>query len=204
MEPYLYYGIRDYDLDSIISILRRGFIVPRKMLGEKYKTERTGKLDLTGDSWIDLCQKSLYDDSYGDISPSKFDIQILNHMCAVLEHPLEGIQYPTHLIYDICGPEEVQSKIKDDSTERYSVFLDEVQTNVPVPTSKFTAIGYPRDFLLSESKEYGPVKTTEQVKEELEALRQALVEGNLTIPIVDSSYWDFADDKERIRRYTIR
>lgn len=198
MEPYLYHGIRDYNLDRLINILKCGFILPKKMLGEQYKIERKDQLDLTGDSWISFCQKSIYDENFAEISPSSFDRHVFNHMCAVVDFPIDNLEYTIHRIYDHYGPEFFKRVVQDNNRTRYSVYSDEVQTDKPVPTSKFLAIGYPREFFLSQDK------TEEQVQKELKLIRDCLDEQQLPIPIIDSSHYDFADTMAHIKKYTIR
>ena len=60
------------------------------------------------------------------------------------------------------------------------------------------AIGYPREFFLSQDK------TEEQVQKELKLIRDCLDEQQLPIPIIDSSQYDFADTMAQIKKYTIR
>ena len=198
MEPYLYHGIRDYNLDRLINILKVGFILPKKMLANKYKVNRENQLDLNGQSWISLCQKSIYDDSLGDISPSSFDEHILNHISVVIEESIDNKTYPSHIIYDYYGPEYIRNLIDDNSDNRYSTYSDEIQTNKPISIKKFIAIGYPKLFLLSKNK-----KETE-VKSNIRLIKDTLDEKKLYIPVIDSSYYDFADDQEKIKKYTIR
>lgn len=197
MNPYLYHGIRDYNLSRLINILDTGFILPKKMLPDSFKIDRKDELDLTGKSWISLCQKTLYDDFYKETNPSAFEVDIFNHICAVIDNNIDGLHYTNHLLLDFFGPKYIMSMVKDDSEERYSTYLDEVQTKNPVPTSKFIAIGYPKSFFEEHD-------TKRNVTNELDILAKKLKEKNLNIPIVDSSYYDFADDEEQIKKLTIR
>ncbi len=196
MEPYLYHAIKNYDLDRLINILKTGYILPRKMLGEKYRPNRGTKLDLNGESWISLCQKSLYDDTYADIYPSSFEMLVKDNLSVVISPDIEGINYPNFVSYDELGPSAIKSLIRDDSPTRYSTYLDEVQTNIPIPTSKFIAIGYPKEHL-EELHE-------RNTKEEIDAIRKVLDEENLSIPVIDSSSYEFADTEEKIKKLVIR
>lgn len=195
MEPYLYHGIRDYNIDRLINILKEGYILPKKMLSENFKVERKNQIDFVGQNWISLAQKSLYDEYYAEVSPSIFDTHVHNHPCIVIDPSIEGIKYPTFLCYDEYGPDYIKSLINDESNTRYSIYTDELQTNIPVPTSKFLAIGYPKEHYIETKKE--------NYQEELGRLRNALLESNLNIPIIDSSYYDFADNKEKIKKHKI-
>ena len=195
MEPFLYHGIRDYNINRLINILKEGYILPKRMLKDEFKIERKNQIDFTGQNWISLSQKSLYDEYYAEDSPSMFDVHVYNHPCVVIDPSIEGLKYPTFLLYDEYNPDYIKSLIDDNSNERYSVYSDELQTNIPIPTSKFLAIGYPKEHYIEEKKE--------NYKKELEDLKDTLLELNLNIPVVDSSYYDFADTKEKIKEYKI-
>ena len=194
MEPYLYHGIRNYDLDRLINILRTGYVLPKKELSSQFKVDRTNELDLNGQSWISLCQKSLFDDSFDDVSHSSFDSFIHKNLCLVFNFNIDGIVYPNFLVYDFYGSKCIRSLVNDESRNRVSTFSDEVQTSVKIPVSKAIALGYPMDYL--SSLDYD---VASQIKE----IRKTLCESKLDIPVVDSSYYDFADTKENIKKYTI-
>lgn len=196
MEPYLYHGIRDYNVDRLINILETGFILPKKMLPDRFSVNRENQLDLNGQSWISLSQKSLYDDYYESVSTSAFDFHVRNHICIVIHPGIEGINYTNFLLYDYYGPQYVRGMVNDDSEDRYSTYMDEVQTRIPIPTSKFIAIGYPKVFLIKRDRK-------RNIENELQRIKGKLDEKGLVIPIVDSSYEDFADDMECIKRMTL-
>ena len=194
MEPYLYHGIRNYDLDRLINILKTGYILPKKELASQFKVDRTHELDLNGQSWISLCQKSIFDDSVEEISHSSFDSFVYKNLCFVFDYNVDGIVYPNHMIYDFYGPKYIRSLVDDESSTRVSTYSDEVQTSIKIPVSKSIAIGYPKAYLSSSDCD---------VASQLMKIRKALCESKLDVPIVDSSYYDFADTKENIKKYTI-
>ena len=194
MEPYLYHGIRNYDIERLINIIKTGYILPKKDLKDKYKVVRNEELDLNGQKWISLCQKSIYDESYAEISPSSFDSFIYKKYCIIFNNDIEGLTYTTHLIYDFYGAKYLKERAKDDSNTRVSTFSDEVQTSIKVPIKKSIALGYPKTYLESQQKD---------TKKELELIKEELLKHEYTIPIIDSSFYDFADDEEQIKKNTI-
>lgn len=189
MEPYLYHGIRDHRFDRLINILKTGYIFPKNMLSDKYKIDRSISLDLNGNCWISLGQKSLIDDYYRETCPNSFDDFIYNHLCIVVNPNIEGIRYTNHIWYDSMSHDDIIELISDESIIRYSTLMDEVQTNKPISTRDFIAIGYPQN--------------RSNRKKELEELKETLLKQQLPIPVVDSSRYDFADDVSKIKKYTL-
>ncbi len=197
MEPYLYHGIRDYNLDRLINILKTGYILPKKMLPDEFKVVRNQQFDFNCQSWVSLSQKSLYDDYYEDCNPSSFERFVYNHLCAVIDNNIDGINLVNHIFYDYYGPTGLVNIVSDESEERYSTYMDEVQTRIPVPTDKFLAIGYPLKHYQRNNKDL------DEIRKELLLLRSTLDNKNLKIPIVDSSNYDFADTREDIKKNKI-
>ena len=193
MEPNLFHGIRDYNLYKLINILKCGYILPRKDLEEKYRYKNIDEVDLNGNEWISLSQKSLYDEYMGSLSLSSFYRFSYNHLCFVIKNNFKDIHYTNFIDFDLYGSAFFKSMVKDDSNERYSSFMDEVQTNIPIPRSDFLAIGYPKKAFQEKC----------DVKKDLRMIKEILENTNTDIPIVDSSYYDFADNKEKIKKYTI-
>ncbi|MBR1385401.1 MAG: hypothetical protein IJ568_01080 [Bacilli bacterium] len=188
MEPFLYHGIRDYNIDKLINILKVGYVLPNKMLEKEFRNNNKEELSTSGNSWICVTQKSLYDDYYGENCPSTFDLYIYNHPCIVIDNNIKGIKYPTQIVIDFYGREYLEKLIKDDSEERYSPFMDELQTNIPIPKDKFLAIGYPTKYYNGKY---------------LSEIEKTLKNANLDIPIVDSSIYEFADSYDNIKKYTL-
>jgi hypothetical protein len=197
MQPYLYHGIRDYDLNRLINILKTGYILPRKMLPDRFKVERKPQFDFNCQSWISLSQKSLYDDYYGDSNPSAFDNFIYNHLCAVIDNDIEGLNIANHIFYDYYGPDALNNLVSDNSNDRYSTYMDEVQTNIPIPIDKFIAIGYPFNYFVNNNR------SKEDLRKELGLIKSLLNCKSFEIPIIDSSFYDFADTKEDIEKHKI-
>ncbi len=194
MEPYLYHGIRDYNIKRLINIIKTGYILPKKELHGEYKVERNNELNLNGEKWISLCQKSLFDESFDWISPSSFESFIYKNYCIVFENNIEGLTYTTHMIYDFYGPKAIQELAKDDFKNRVSTYSDEVQTKVKIPMNKSIALGVPKDVLELKGID---------VKSQLKLIKEALNKFEYDIPIINSSYYDFADDEDKIKKYTI-
>jgi hypothetical protein len=174
-----------------------GYILPKKMLPDEFKVNRSNQLNLNGESWISLSQKTLYDDFYGDINPSSFECHVHNHMCAVIDSNIEDKKIVNHILYDYYGSRYINDLIDDNSEERYSTFMDEVQTRKPVSVTSFLAIGYPLKYYQSCKKD------SKEIKKELEYIKEILEIKSLNLPVIDSSYYDFADNKENIEKNTI-
>ncbi len=204
LEPFLYHGIRGNDIERLINIFNTGYILPKKMLEGDFKVEANWTVDTTGKSWIALSQKVLIDRemlSYlGEDSNNKsvaYDNFIENHLCIVIDkdYNSNNLSYPQWLRHSVYGPEEIEAKIKDDSDDRYSPCIDEVQTRKPISIKHFIAIGYPKTYLESKGID---------TEKELKLIRDVLIEHNAFIPVCDSSNYDFADNYECIKKYDLK
>ena len=192
MEPYLYHGIRDYNLDKLINILKTGYIVKRSNLDDKYNSKNINEIDFNGENYISLSQKSLYDPYYGIPRLSSFDRFIYNHLCFVIKNNFKNLVYTNFADFDMYSSNYFKEILKKDK-ERYSSFMDEVQTNVNISKEDFLAIGYPVKYF----------KYRTNIDNEIALIKKNLEEANLKIPIVDSSFYDFADTEEHIKKYTL-
>ena len=192
MEPYLYHGIRDYNLDKLINILKTGYIVKRSNLEDKYKSKDIDEIDFNGENYISLSQKSLYDPYRGISRFSSFDRFIYNHLCFVIKNHFKNLIFTNFVDFDMYSSNYFKNILKEDK-ERYSTFMDEVQTNVDIPVSDFLAVGYPVKYL----------KYRTDTNSEIELIKNTLNEVKLEIPVVDSSFYDFADTEEKIKKYTL-
>ena len=103
-----------------------------------------------GDSHISLVQKTLMTDDMYKHFRSSYNELIQGSLCAVISPEIEGIVYPNYFDCEY----DTSFIISDDSTERYSYYLDEIQTAVPIPTSKFLAIGYPMTHFKTKKNSY--------------------------------------------------
>ena len=193
MEAFLYHGIRDYNLDKLINILQSGFILKRSELTEEYNKKDENEIDFNGENWISLTQKSLFDPYYDSPRVSSFDRFIYNHICLVLQNHYKDLAFTNFVDFDMYGSSYFRNITKGDSKERYSCFVDEVQTNKNIPVSDVIAIGYPKNYLDGKK----------DVDSDIERIKNTLNEIKLSIPIVDSSNYDFADNHENIKKYTI-
>lgn len=192
MEPYLYHGIRDFNLDKIINILKTGYIVKRKDLENKYISKDKNESDFNGENWISLSQKSLYDSYYGSPRLSSFDRFVYNHLCIVIKNNYKNLVYTNFVDFDMYSSSYFK-KIQEEGNERYSTFMDEVQTKENIPISEFIAIGYPTKYF----------KYRKDVSSDIELIKNTLNEKKLLIPVIDSSFYDFADTEEKIKKYTL-
>ena len=174
------------------------------MLDGAFKVEANWTVDTTGKSWIALSQKVLIDRemlSYlGEDTNNKsvaYDNFIENHICIVIDkdYNIKNLSYPQWLRHSVYGPEDIEAKIKDDSDDRYSPCIDEVQTKKPISIKNFIAIGYPKTYLESKGID---------TEKELKLIRDVLIEHNAFIPVCDSSNYDFADNYECIKRYDLK
>lgn len=186
IEPYLYHGIKFGGINKLIEIIESGFILPKKMIPGFKKENKTG-LDLNGESWISLSQKSLFDPYYGEETCS-YELRIYQKPCFVIRNFIEGIRYTNYLNIDEISVETIQSMIKDDSKTRYSTYVDEVQTNVPISMKEVIAIGIPEEL------------STEQ---NVERVKRTLEKAKMNVPILDSSKYNFADNEECMKKSKI-
>ena len=103
------------------------------------------------------------------------------------------ITYTDFIPYDELYNEISRKIISDDNPSRYSDCIDEVQTRHAIPTDKFVAIGYP--FASKDEK---------SAKKEVGMIRDKLDSKGLSIPILNSSKYDFADDEDCMKLSKIR
>lgn len=193
MEPYLYHGIRDFNLDILINILKSGFILRRCNLKQEYNLKNNNEIDFNGENYISLSQKSIYDPYYGNTKLSSFDRFIYNHPCLVIKNNYRNLIYPNFLDLDMHDKESINKLLNNKNSERYSCFLDEVQSSTDIEIKDFLAIGYP-------TKHFQYRRNIEQ---DIELIKEILKVKKVDIPIVDSSYYDFADNNEKIKKYML-
>lgn len=193
VEPYIFHGFKHYRVDILLSVLNSGFILPRCMINDESLKDSNNLFN--GNKYISLCQKSIIDEGLVRIYRSSFDERIFNNLCVVIDR-VEGLLYPDLIEWDYTGKEELDKILFKDGNLRRSYYQDELQTANPIPITKFIAVGYPEfHFEINYGKEQS-IKILRTIKDELER-------HNLDIPIVDSGYYDFADNSERIKKYTL-
>jgi hypothetical protein len=149
-----------------------------------------------GTKYISLSQKSQIDPRFNEEYGNAFAEYIYDKLCIVIDN-FNNVIYPNLVDWDYLSPEETKKILFSDSDERRSYYQDEVQTKEMIPSSKFIAIGYPYSYF-----EYTLGK--EKNNEQIEKLREVLKKHNLDIPIVDSTHYDFANTKEKIKEYTLK
>lgn len=189
MEPYLFHGFRDFNVDVVCRVLENGFILPRKMINDA-KTDCNNIFN--GNAWISLCQKSLMDTSMYYRFRDSYSEWILDRLCIVIDNNIDGLRFTNYIDPDECYASVRKRLVYDENPERYSYYMDEVQTNIPIPSDKFLAIGYPVDYFRS-------VKSFEEMREDISKIYKILEEKGLNIPVINSSEYSFADNSECIR-----
>lgn len=194
MEPYFFHGFRDYNVDTVCRVLESGFILPRKMIVNG--TDDINNI-FNGNAWISLSQKSVIDPYPRYRMRIAYNEWVHDQLCAVISPNIDGITYTNYIDSDECYKDWREQVVRDDNPYRFSYYFDEVQTNVPIPVEKFLALGYPLSVFLTKKGKDG-------VKCDLDRICDLLLKKDLDIPIVDSSIYDFADDRQHIVKSKIR
>lgn len=196
MEPYLFHGFRDYNVETVYKVLESGFILPRKMITNGAKTDCNNIFN--GNAWISLSQKSLVEEhALRRGFRECYSEWITDHLCVVIKNGIEGIMYTDYVDRDECYSSWRKKNVYDENPRRFSYYLDEVQTNVPVPTSSFLAIGYP-------IYHFSAVKSLEDIEKDIEGIYLLLESKGLDIPVLNSSLENFADTKEDMIKSKIK
>ena len=71
MNNYLYHGVKWWNYDLLVEIIKSGYIMPRCELKEGLVTDQNNIFN--GTKYISLCQKSLYDPREEYLYKSSFD-----------------------------------------------------------------------------------------------------------------------------------
>ena len=189
MESYFYHRFKNFNLETLLQVLKTGFILPRNMIVNGLNDKNN---IFNGDSHISLVQKTLMTDDMCKYFRSAYIELIQGNLCVVISPEIEGIVYPDYIDFRYDS-----SEIYKNSTTRYSYYMDEVQTPFPISITKFLAVGYP----LAHFKK---IKSENEIEKDLSMLERALINNELDIPIIDSTNVDFADDKEKIKLSKIK
>ena len=193
MEKFLYHAIRFKNMDTLYKIVESGFILPRCMIKGSESFDRNNIFN--GTRYISLTDKTRSEGIESSVFKSSYDDWIVGSLCIVIQN-LEKVITPTLLDWDNMGPEDVRPLLFKDGPTRYSYFIDEVQTDKRIPTSYFVAIGYPNYHFKYDLGVEGNDR-------QLQRLKEFLLSHGIDIPIVDSNAYDFADDREKIKIYTL-
>jgi hypothetical protein len=190
IEPYLFHSVKWHNFDLLIKILESGYILPRNMLEKGLVTDKNNIFN--GTKYISLAQKSL-----ADGGRSSYDELIVDSPCFVLKRDNLDLIYPRYADRDYMSNEEWNKILFQDGDERYSYYEDELQTKNPIPLkSNMIALGIPVDYL---KYNYDGVSYDDTLAKVAEALKA----NNLNVPIINSSRYSFADNKEQIEKNTI-
>lgn len=190
MEPYYFHRFRNYNLERLIQVLESGFILPRSMM----KNPPTDQNNIfNGTNWISLAQKTLMDDQQCNYFRSSYNELIPGNICVVISPSIDGIVFPDYFDYENVFDDKEREKVFfNDGKERFSYYLDEVQTDVPIPTSKFIAIGYP-------VSHFKITKSDKEIAEDIENIKSTMERNKINIPILDSTSYSFADDERHMK-----
>lgn len=191
MEPFLFHGFKNDNIDALLNVLECGYILSRKNLtsnGYVYKNDCNNIFN--GNDWISLSQKSLIDNRLSHIYRSSYDEFIFNKICLVIDPMGLDLKYTNTIDWDNCYPDVLRELVNDDNTIRYSYYMDEVQVKHSLSKTKFLAIGYP----------IKSVRNTNKVIEDLNRIRESLLRVELNIPIVNSDIYTFADNRNEIAK----
>lgn len=190
MEPYFYHRVKNLNIDTLFKIVDSGYIMPRVMINTTFCDH--GNV-FNGNEWISLSQKVLIPPVHYFDFRSSYDEIIVGSLCIVIDGDLDNITYTDFIPYDELYNEISREIISDDNPARYSDCIDEVQTRHAIPTDKFVAIGYP--FTSKDEK---------SAKKEVGMIREKLDSKGLSIPILNSSKYDFADDEHCMKLSKIK
>ena len=195
MEPFLYHGIKRYNLDLLKTILQSGEIKARCDLKEGLIKDENNIFN--GTKYISLCEKALYSGYAEGHTRVSYDEFINNQICLVLKNDNIKLIFPDVIDLDFLSPEEWAAiKFKADD-HRYTYFEDEVQTKDRIKLKdNLVAIGLPMEYLMySYSKD--------EIRDICEQLKSIMEEQGYTVPIVNSSKYSFADDYDKIEENRI-
>ena len=196
MKPYLYHGIKWYNYDLLLKIIESGYILPRCELTDDIVDDKNNIFN--GTKYISLCQKSIGTDCKS--IKTSFNEYILNKPTLLLDKKNINLIYPrfiTPLENELISPLEWEKLIYNDSDRRVSYYLDEVQTKDRISLKdNLIAVGLPLRHLLRNYSE-------EEMKNIYNKVKLVLQEKGIDVPIINSSEYDFADDEECIKKYSL-
>jgi hypothetical protein len=195
MEPFLYHGIKRYNLELLEKILKSGYLKPRCELEEGLVTDQNNIFN--GTEYISLCQKSLFDGYADDHVRVSYDEFVSGQMCLVFKPGNIKLIFPNMIDLDFLSPQEwAEIKFKDGET-RYTYFEDEVQTKEKISLKdNLIAIGLPMEYLRYSYSE-------DEIQEILDRLHSEMQENGFDVPILDSTKYSFADDYDKINENVI-
>ena len=190
MNNYLYHGVKWWNYDLLVEIIKSGYIMPRCML-PKEANQDTNNI-FNGTKYISLTEKVRLDGER-----SSYEEVIYGNPCFVLKRDYIDLIHPKFIEKEMMTPEDYRKILFSDADERFSYYGDEVQTKDKISLkSNLVAIGLPVYDLDATFDNEGKLRLFGSIKE-------ALLGHDIDVPIVNSSLYDFADDEEAIERSKI-
>ena len=188
IEPYLFHSVKWKNFDLLVEIIRSGYIKPRCMLEEGKITDTNNIFN--GTKYISLTQKGM-----ADGERSSYDELVMDeNPCLILKKDNLELITPRYADNNEMTTEEWRAILFNDGDERFSYYGDELQTkNMISLKDNLIAIGLPMSYLKTN---YDNVDGDEV----LANVREALKESGLDVPILDSSFYTFADNEEEMEK----
>ncbi len=194
MSDYIFHGVKFFDFERLHQIIETGFVLSRKMMTEN-KPDDTYNL-FNGTEYISLSMPSQGSPRLGRIFKSAYDRYVFGNLCFIFDD-VPNLVYPILITDEDIYLEEYRKILRTDEGERYSYFMDEVMTKDRIPLSRCVGIGFPKELIAKRIDEGTADK-------ELKSLFEHLESKNIKVPVIDSTYYGFADTKEDIKKYTLK
>ena len=194
MSEYIFHGIKFFDFERLHQIIETGYILPRKMMGENMPDDTYNLFN--GTEYISLSMPSQGSPRLARIFKSAYDRYVFGNLCFIFED-VPNLVYPLLISEDDIYLEEYRKILRTDEGERYSYFMDEVMTKDKIDISNAVAIGYPKEMINSRIG-------SDVASKELDSLYNHLDKRNIKLPVIDSTYYDFADTSEDIKKNVLR
>ena len=200
MESFLFHGIKWRDYDLLVYIIESGYILPRCMIDNDFSNDKNNIFN--GTKYISLSDKGLVNQGAIDIYWCAYDEFIVDQPSLVLKKDNLKIIHPkiiTRHQRDLLSSEEWRAMLyDDDSEERLTYYMDEVQVKEPISIrDNLVAVGIPSDYL-------NYVLKKDEANELIDRVNSAVKKNGIDVPIVDSSMYSFADNERNIEKHKIK
>lgn len=200
MESFLFHGIKWRDYDLLVNIIESGYILPRCMIDYDFSNDKNNIFN--GTKYISLSDKGLVNQGAIDIYWCAYDEFIVDQPSLVLKKDNLKIIHPkiiTRHQRDLLSNEEWRAMLyDDDSEERLTYYMDEVQVKEPISIrDNLVAVGIPSDYL-------NYVLKKDEANELIDRVNSAVKKNGIDVPIVDSCMYSFADNERNIEKHKIK